>query len=237
MPLPRKVDICKNTLEPSLMAPASFGEKTPTPPRSPLAPKSTPPTSAVRPHIVRRHSSSAESRRRLPGWHRPPLSLLRASARFPPPPCSSQVHRSSNPGALPLPSSLLPRISSASVLQAGSAGGRIPAGPLPVSIAPLRLCFPLLPLLHRSFAAATRRRRPRIRLQHCPSTILREDPRVAPNNTCQELTEKRLESPPIVPTCTWNRSIIGEYPWSPFIGVGNKIIPHIHSVLYLVGIL
>jgi len=167
----------------------------------------------VGPHIVRRHSSSVDSRRRLPGWHRPPSSLLRASARSPPPPCSSQVRRSSNPGAPPLASSLLPRISSASVLQARLGGRRIPAGPLPaVSIAPLRLCLPLLPLLHTSFAAATGRRRPRIRLQQSPSTILREDPRVAPNNTCQELTEKRLESPPTVPTSTWNRSTIGEYP-------------------------
>jgi hypothetical protein len=46
---------------------------------------------------------------------------ISASARFPPPPCSSQVRRSSNPGAPPLLSSMLRLILSASVLQAGSA--------------------------------------------------------------------------------------------------------------------
>jgi hypothetical protein len=92
---------------------------------------------------------SIDCRRRIPGCHRPPSSLLRAAARFSPPPFFIQLRRSLNPGAPPLPSLLQapPEPHRCSRLD----GRPIPAVPTPVSIAPLRLCFPSLPFLHRNF--------------------------------------------------------------------------------------
>jgi hypothetical protein len=221
------------------MALASIGENPQSRSPSPLPPESSPPH--FRPEIPRNHNHvlrrqscipsiaaggfrAAIAHRRLCSAPPPVLLRLRASARFAVhwiqerrPSCRTWLPRNpiGAPGSTAV-ESLPYHYRLASLL----------------SISASRYSHSYTELLPPPLAGEDHT----FRLQRSTSTILREDPRVVPNNTFQELKNKGLESPPTVPTPTSNRSTIGEYRCSPSIGVRIKLIPHMHYS-YLVGIL